>query len=522
MNNSQQNIARGILYTDQYQLTMAQFYYQMGQHENEVQFEYFFRKPPDYGSHKAGYCIFAGLEWLLDWMRESRFTRTELDYLKNQKTTGGKPFYEPGFLQWLGQNGSFDRISMRSMPEGRVIHPQAPIAVVQGPLAMAQILESPLLNQLNYQSLIATKAARIRQASRGRRILEFGMRRGQELGANAGARAALIGGADFTSNVGISHVLGYPPKGTHAHSMVQAFMALGHSELEVFRAFAEVYPDDCVLLVDTLNTLEGGIPNAIKVFEELRRKGHTPRGIRIDSGDLAHLSVMAHKMLDDAGFPDVFITLSNQLDEMVINQIINQIMEEASLYGIDADQVINRLVFGVGTRLLTSSGQCALDGVYKLTTVKDNGRWQPAIKISETPSKTVNPGFKKTWRLYDQRHKAVADLICLDHERPDLQDDIYLYHPDDVQTFRCLGRANLSGIECLLQDVFLHGKLVQEHPSIQEIREIRDKDLQVLDPGVKRLINPHIYHVSLSQELRDLKQDMIDSWKNRSFQAEQS
>ncbi len=521
MNNSQQNIARGILYTDQYQLTMAQFYYQMGQHENEVQFEYFFRKPPDYGSHKAGYCIFAGLEWLLDWMRESRFTRTELDYLRSQKTTGGKPYYEPGFLQWLGQNGSFDRISMRSMPEGRVIHPQAPIAVVQGPLAMAQILESPLLNQLNYQSLIATKAARIRQASRGRRILEFGMRRGQELGANAGARAALIGGADFTSNVGISHVLGYPPKGTHAHSMVQAFMALGHSELEVFRAFAEVYPDDCVLLVDTLNTLESGIPNAIKVFEELRRKGHTPRGIRIDSGDLAHLSVMAHKMLDNAGFPDVFITLSNQLDEMVINQIINQITEEAPQYGLDPDQVINRLVFGVGTRLLTSAGQCALDGVYKLTTVKDNGRWQPAIKISETPSKTVNPGFKKTWRLYDQRHRAVADLISLDHERPDLQDDIYLYHPDDVQTFRCLGSANLSGIECLLQDVFSHGKLVHEHPSIQEIREIRDKDLQVLDPGVRRLINPHIYHVSLSQELRDLKQDMIDSWKKRSSLAKE-
>ncbi len=521
MNSKQQNISRGILYTDQYQLTMAQFYYQMGQHENEVQFEYFFRKPPDYGSHKAGFCIFAGLEWFLDWMRESRFTRTELSYLSNQTATGGKPFYEQGFLEWLRQNGSFDRISIRSMPEGRVIHPQVPIAVVQGPLAMAQILESSLLNQLNYQTLVATRAARIRQAGQGRPILEFGMRRGQELGANAGARAALIGGADFTSNVGISHVLGFSPKGTHAHSMVQAFMALGHSELEVFRAFAGVYPDDCVLLVDTLNTLESGIPNAIKVFEELRRRGHVPRGIRIDSGDLAHLSVIAHKMLNKAGFPDVFITLSNQLDEMVINQIIDQITEEAPQYGLDPDQVINRLVFGVGTRLLTSAGQSALDGVYKLTTVKDNGRWQPAIKISETPSKTINPGFKKTWRLYDQRNKAVADLICLDHERPDLQEEIYLYHPDDVQTFRCLSRSHLSRIEPLLQDVFVHGQLVHEHPSIQEIRETRDHDLQFLDPGVRRLINPHIYHVSLSQELLDLKQDMIDSWKKRSLLAKE-
>ncbi len=513
MNPEQEKVATGILYTDQYQLTMAQFYYQTGLHDNEVQFEYFFRNCPDYGSHKAGYCVFAGLEWLLDWMARVRFQDPELSLLKNQKTTSGRPFYDPSFLSWLKKNGSFDRISIRSMPEGRVIHPNVPVAVVQGPLAMAQILESSLLNHLNYQTLVATRAARVRQAGRGRLLLEFGMRRGQDLGANAGARAALIGGADFTSNVGISHVLGFPPKGTHAHSMVQAFMALGNSEFDAFRAFSRIYPDDCVLLVDTINTLESGIPNAIRVFEELRKKGHQPKGIRIDSGDLAHLSVMAHKMLEEAGFSSTLITLSNQLDEMVITQIINQIMEEAPIYGIDPDQVINRLVLGVGTRLLTSSGQCALDGVYKLTAIKSGADWKPAIKISETPAKIINPGFKKTWRIYDERERATVDLICLDHERPDKQEEIFLHHPVEQQTMRILNKSRVSRMECLLEDVFLQGRLVKEHPGIERIRKVRDLDLERLDPGVKRLINPHIYHVSLSRELWDLKQEMINARK---------
>ncbi|WP_028574564.1 nicotinate phosphoribosyltransferase [Desulfonatronovibrio hydrogenovorans] len=511
MNQEQKKIATGILYTDQYQLTMAQFYFQMGLHKNEVQFEYFFRKYPDYGSHKAGYCIFAGLEWLLDWMGDVKFRDLELDLLKNQKSSSGKPFYDPSFLAWLKDNGSFDQISIRSMSEGRVIHPNVPVAVVQGPFAMAQILESSLLNHLNYQSLVATRASRIRQAGRNRVVLEFGMRRGQDLGANAGARGALIGGADFTSNVGISHVLGFPPKGTHAHSMIQAFMALGYSELDAFRAFAQVYPDDCVLLVDTLNTLESGVPNAIKVFEELKKKGHEPRGVRIDSGDLAHLSVLARKMLDANGFSKTFITLSNQLDEMVITQIINQIIEEAPSYGVDPDHVVNRLVFGVGTRMLTSSGQCALDGVYKLTAIKKNQVWKPAIKISETPAKTINPGFKKNWRIYDQRGKATVDLICLDHERPDQEESIFLHHPVEAQTYRSLNRSGISRIECLLKEVFLKGRPCREHPSIDRIRKIRDADLNHLDPGVKRLINPHIYHVSLSRELWNLKQAMVRS-----------
>ena len=280
----------GILFTDQYQLTMAQLYYRMGLHERHAQFDYFFRTYPDYGGHQAGYCISAGLEWLLDWMHEVRFRDEDIAYLRGQTTRTGEPLFAPDFLGWLAFNGTFDSLSLSAIPEGRVVHPNVPLAVVQGPLIMAQILESSLLNHLNYQTLIATKASRIYEAGRGQLMMDFGMRRAQDKGANAGARAALIGGAHFTSNAGISHALGYPPKGTHAHSMVQVFMALGGDELDAFRAYSEVYPDDCLLLVDTVDTLGSGVPNAIKVFEELRRKGHEPIGVRLDSGDLAYLS----------------------------------------------------------------------------------------------------------------------------------------------------------------------------------------------------------------------------------------
>ncbi len=516
MNPEQQKLVDGILFTDQYQLTMAQFYYRMGLHEKRVQFEYFYRKNPDYGSHQAGYCVFAGLEWLLNWMRAARFTESELEVLKSQRSSSGKPFYDPGFLDWLKSRGSFDLLSIRAIPEGRVVHPQVPIAVVEGPLIMAQLLESSLLNHLNYQTLVATRASRMSQAGQGRVLLEFGMRRGQDKGANAGTRAALIGGADYTSNVGVSHVLGYPPKGTHAHSMIQACMALGHSELEAFQAFADVYPDDCILLVDTVNTLESGLPNAIKVFQDLRQRGHEPLGVRIDSGDLAHLTLMAHIMLSEAGFPEARVFLSNQLDEMVISQIINQIRDEAWLYSVDAGAVIQRLCFGTGTRLITSSGHSALDGVYKLTAVQNGNEWHPAIKISETSAKTVNPGFKKVWRIYDNRGKSNADLICLQEEAPDEQEELFLHHPVQPQTYRRLRSRDISRMEPLLQDVFYQGRVMETLPSIQELRRKRDQDLDLLDPGVKRLINPHIYHVSLSQRLWELKQDMVqEAIKNK-------
>src|SRR5688572_27836037 len=239
---------------------MAQLYYRTGLHERTAQFDHFFRTYPDYGEHQAGYCINSGLEWLLDWMAEAHFRDEDIDHLRGQKGGNGEQLFADDFLKWLRQNGTFEGITLHAIPEGRVVHSNVPLTVVQGPLAMAQILETSLLNHLNYPVLIATKASRIRQAGRGKMLLEFGVRRAHEKGANAGARAALIGGADFTSNVGLSHVLGFAPKGTHAHSMVQVFMALGEGELEAFRAYAELYPDDCLLLVETINTLESGVP----------------------------------------------------------------------------------------------------------------------------------------------------------------------------------------------------------------------------------------------------------------------
>jgi nicotinate phosphoribosyltransferase len=492
---------------------MAQLYFRMGLHEHTAQFDHFFRSYPDYGTHKAGYCINAGLEWLLDWMAEARIRDEDIAYLRSQRGQTGNPLFKDDFLKWFRRNASFDGITLRAIPEGRVVHPNVPVTVVQGPLAMAQILETPLLNHLNYQILIATKAARIRQAGRGQLLLEFGVRRAHERGANAGARAALIGGADFTSNTGISHILGYPPKGTHAHSMVQVFMALGEGELNAFRAYADAYPDDCLLLVDTINTLDSGVPNAIKVFEELRRKGHQPVGIRLDSGDLAYLSIQAAKMLDAAGFPETRIVLSNQLDELVILQILTQIQEEAPRYGVDSDHLIARLVYGVGTGLITSKGDSSLDGVYKLVAVQGSDEWIPAIKISETLAKTPNPGHKRVWRVYDRREKATADLMSLDDEDPREMQPLVLRHPTDYSKFRTLESGSISRIEPLLVEVLRNGKLVYDLPSIEQMREQRNADLEHLDPGVQRLVYPHIYHVSLTERLLGLKQTMIETVK---------
>jgi nicotinate phosphoribosyltransferase len=345
-----------MLFTDQYQLTMAQLYWRYGLHERPARFDYFFRRYPDYGRHQAGYTVFAGLGWLLEWMESTRVTAEELEYLRGQRRADGERRFDDGFISWLADTGGFEQISVRAVAEGRVVHAVAPIAVAEGPLAMAQILETSFLNHLNYQTLIATKASRIAEAARGAPVLEFGMRRGPDVGTNAGARAALIGGANFTSNVGMSAVLGVDPKGTHAHSMVQLFMALGEGEIGAFRAYADVYPDECMLLVDTIDTLESGIPNAITVFDELRARGHEPLGIRLDSGDLAYLAIQAARMLDDAGYPDTRIVLSSELDELAMWQIIAQITEEAPRYGVDPDAMTARLIYGVGTRLISSHG----------------------------------------------------------------------------------------------------------------------------------------------------------------------
>jgi nicotinate phosphoribosyltransferase len=509
MKTVQQQLAEGILFTDEYQFTMAQMYFRLGLHEKPAQFDYFFRGYPDYGAHKAGYCINAGLEWLLDWMQAARFRPAELDCLRSQTGRAGTPVFSADFIGWLGKNGNFDSLSMRAIPEGRVVHPNVPLAVVTGPLAAGQILETSLLNHLNYQTLIATKAARVRESGRGQLVIEFGARRGHGKGVTAGARAALIGGADFSSNVGISHALGLAPKGTHAHSMVQAFLALGMTELDAFRAFAETYPDDCILLVDTIDTLGSGIPNAIKVFEELKRKGHTPIGIRLDSGDLAHLSIQAARMMDEAGFPSTIIVLSNELDELSIWQILTQIGQEALRNGMDADRIIRRLAYGVGTRLVTSAGDSALNGVYKLVALRRDSRWVPAMKLSDSPSKIPNPGDKRAWRLYDRRGKATADLLSAKDEVPADMPKIVLRHMTESSLRRTLAPKDLLEIEPLLIDILRDGRRVHENITIEQIRALRQSDMERLDPGVKRLMNPHIYHVSLTEKMWQLKQKLI-------------
>jgi nicotinate phosphoribosyltransferase len=511
MKPSDRQLAEGILYTDMYQLTMAQLYFRTGMHEKHALFEHFFRSYPDYGVHKAGYCISAGLEWLLDWMKTARFGSRETAYLRTLTGRTGIRIFQDDFLEYMEKNGNFDAISLYSIPEGRVVHPKMPLTIVEGPIIMSQLLETSLLNHMNYQTLIATKAARIRESGQGSLMMEFGIRRAQDIAANAGARAALIGGADFTSNVGISAVLGYPPKGTHAHSMIQLFMAMGEGELGAFRAYAEIYPDDCILLVDTINTLESGVPNAIRVFEEMRRKGHEPVGIRLDSGDLAFLSIQAARLLNEAGYPKVKIVLSNNLDELVIWQIITQIREEGPRYGVDPNDLIKRLVYGVGTRLITSAGDSALDGVYKLVGVKNGGDWLPAIKISESPDKTLNPGNKRGWRLYDTRGKATADLIALKHEDVTSMNCITLQHPEESHKNRRLCRDEIPEIEPLHEMILDKGALVYDLPDIETMRHKREQDIERLDIGVKRLVNPHKYHVSLTQELWDLKQSLIRS-----------
>ncbi len=511
MNHDQQRSAEGLLFTDQYQLTMAQLYFRLGLHERPAQFEHFFRRYPNYGSHQAGYCVNAGLQWLIDWMQQTRATDADIAFLRSQHGVAGERIFGDDFLDWLRAHGHFESISLHAIPEGRVVHPNVPLTVVRGPLAMAQILETPLLSLLNYQTLIATKAARLREVARESAVLEFGMRRGPERGSNAGSRAALIGGADFSSNVGLSHVLGLAPKGTHAHSLVQVFMALGESELAAFRAYAEIYPDNCLLLVDTVDTLGSGVPNAITVFEALRRQGHRPVGIRLDSGDLAYLSIQAAKLLDAAGFADTTIVLSNDLDELTIWQITTQISQEAPRYGVDADALIRRLTYGVGTRLITSAGQGALDGVYKLVDLWTDAGWTPAIKISETAAKTITPGDKRVWRLYDQRGKATADLLALHDESPAAAAELMLRHPSDHTKYRSVAQAELSELEPLLVEVLREGRLMAELPPLDALRVRRVADVERLDPGVRRLVTPHIYHVSLSQRLWELKQDLIEA-----------
>lgn len=499
-------VAEGILFTDQYQLSMAQLYFRMGLAEKTARFEHFFRRYPDYGQHKAGYCINAGMAWFTQWIQEARFDDAALSHLAAHESGDGHRLFGDDFLGWLADVGDLSALHLEAVPEGRVVHANTPITVVEGPLALAQIVETPLLNHLNFQTLIATKASRVVEAAGGGSVIEFGMRRAPERGATAASRASLIGGANFSSNVGMSHEVGLPPKGTHAHSMVQVFIALGQGELAAFRAYADVYPDECILLVDTVDTLRSGVPNAITVFEELRAKGHKPAGIRLDSGDLAYLAVRASLQLDEAGFEEVPVVLSSGLDEITIWQIRNQIAEEARRYGADPQAVTGRLLYGVGTKMATSEGAPSLDGVYKLVAIDGEDNWRPAIKLSDTPGKVVNPGRKQLLRLYDRRSSATADVLA---QRDEVLDDpIHLFHPTDPGVERQLRAADVADVESLLEPVDVSAP-TDERGAIEAGRERRLADLERLDPGVRRLVNPHVYHVSLSQASHDLKQKVV-------------
>ncbi|REK22694.1 MAG: nicotinate phosphoribosyltransferase [Actinobacteria bacterium] len=499
----------GVLATDQYQLTMAQAYWKDGLAERRAQFDYFFRSYPDYGTHQAGYCVTAGLGWLLEWMETARFGEGELEQLRSQRTPEGRRRFEDGFIDWLSAHGDFSGITVDAIPEGRVVHANVPIATVTGPLAMAQILETPFLNRSNYPTLVATKASRAKEAARGRPVLEFGMRRGPESGSDAGSRAALIGGCDFSSNTALSLSLGIDPKGTHAHSLVQVYLALGMGEKEAFRRFAAVYPDECTLLVDTVDTLTSGVPNAIEVFRELEAEGHEPAGIRIDSGDLAYLAIQAAAQLDSAGFEQVSIVLSSDLDELVIWQILSQIEAEAPRYGVDASSLISRLVFGVGTRLVTSEGDPSLGGVYKLVAVDDgHGDWVPAIKVSEDAEKIPIPGDKKVYRLYDERGLATADVAALVDEDLPSFDHIDLFHPHR-ELHRRIDMSEISRVEELHRRVFDAGQATNGEADLDVMRKRRIADLELLDPGVRRLVNPHVYHVSLTNRMKQLQRDLV-------------
>jgi nicotinate phosphoribosyltransferase len=495
------------LTTDLYQLTMAQVYHRLGIHEQRAQFDHFFRSYPDYGQHQAGYGITAGLEPFVRGLSGSRFATSDIEFLAGRRGRTGAPLFDAGFLDWLGGVSLLDGMTIEAVAEGRVVHANAPMTVVTGPLAAAQILETTLLHQLNYPTLVATKASRVAQSARGRPVLEFGLRRAPTGAAEAGARAALVGGAAFTSNVAASRAAGVEPRGTHAHSLVQAMMALGEGELGAFDAYADAYPDDCLLLVDTIDTLESGVPNAITVFERLRAAGHAPVGIRLDSGDLAYLAVRSARLLDDAGFSDVAIVLSGGLDEMSIWQILTQIDRESARYGLDSGRLVDRLSFGVGTSLISSEGDPALDGVYKLVAIEAEQGWRPAIKVSETPAKVPNPGRKDLIRLYDDRGIATADVMALRGE--ELGSPIVLRHPIEATLSRRLSADELSRQEPLLEAIVTDGEVTADFPPLPELRRRRQADLEQLDEGVRRLVNPHIYHVSLTEQLWDLKQSLV-------------
>ena len=468
--------------TDFYEITMANGFLESGKGDQIVYFDMFFRRIPDNG----GLAIMAGLEQVIDYLNQLTFTSDDIAYLR------GRHLFSEEFLDYLAQFRF--TCDVWAVEEGTPIFPHEPILTVRGPAIQAQFIETMLLLTINHQSLIATKANRIVRAAAGRSVMEFGSRRAQGYsGAVFGARAAYIGGCSATACTLADRRFGIPAAGTMAHSWVQLF----DSELDAFRAYARIYPDNCLLLVDTYHTLKSGVPNAIKVFkEELLPRGKRPGGIRIDSGDIPYLSKKARKMLDEAGFPDCPITASNSLDEHIIRDMIAQ--------GACVDS------FGVGERLITAAGDPVFGGVYKLAAVEKDGRILPRIKISENVSKITNPCFKNLWRLLDRETgKAIADVLTLHDEVIDDTQPYVIFDPDHIWKRKTL--TNFSAVP-LMKPIFKNGACVYTSPPIETIRSYCADQIAHMWDEVLRFENPHTYYVDLSQPLWDEKQKLLSEY----------
>ena len=469
------------LLTDLYQLTMAYGYWKLGRMDEQAAFHLFFRN----NAFGGGYTVAAGLAYVLDFLRGLKFQDTDLEYLATLEGNDGQALFEPAFLDYLSRLEF--RFDIDAVPEGTVVFPHQPMLRVIGPLLQCQLLETPLLDMLNFQTLIATKAARVCAAADGDPVLEFGLRRAQGIdGALAASRAAYIGGCTGTSNVLAGKLFGIPVRGTHAHSWVMAFP----NELEAFEAYAEVMPNNCVFLVDTYDSLEG-VRAAAKVGAELAGRGVNMIGIRLDSGDLAYLSIEARKILDAAGLESAAIVASNDLDEHII----------ASLK--DQGAAIN--VWGVGTKLATGYDQPALNGVYKLTAIRKPGEdWQPKVKISEQTAKVSTPGVLQV-RRYRNAEEFIADMTF--DETIGVNGDIVIVDPTDPTR-----RKSVPGdleYQDLLVPVVRTGQVVHDTPPIDAIRQRARDQLALLHPTVKRFLNPHAYPAGLERALHDVRTRLI-------------
>lgn len=472
------------LLTDLYELTMMQGYFKNKDQNEIVIFDAFYRSNPCDG----GYAISAGLEQVIDYIKNLRFEEKDIAYLRSLG------IFEEDFLAYLADFKFSGDIY--AIPEGTVMFPREPMIKVIAPIMEAQLVETAILNIINHQSLIATKASRICYAAKGDGIMEFGLRRAQGPDAGTyGARAAVIGGCIGTSNVLCGQLFDVPVKGTHAHSWIMSFP----DEYTAFKTYAKMYPSACILLADTYDTLKSGVPNAIRVFTEMRETGIplTNYGIRLDSGDLAYLSKKARKMFDEAGFPDAVIAASNDLDEFLIDSLKTQGAKITS--------------WGVGTHLITSKDCPSFGGVYKLAAIRNkNGNFIPKIKLSENTEKVTNPGNKTIYRIYEKESgKIKADLICLTDEHFDENEPLLLFDPLEPWKKTHLDGGSYTLRE-LLVPVFLNGECVYTSPKTMEIREYCQKELDTLWEETRRLVNPHEVYVDLSQKLYDIKIDLLN------------